>query len=137
MAEISHAMPVVSPVHPRTRSRIRELNIELPSTTFRLVEPLGYLDFLVLMNSAALVLTDSGGVQEETTFLGVPCLTARPNIERPITITEGTNRLVCSRYEDLIEACNKSLHQQDYTSRRPGLWDGQAARHIADVMSSL
>jgi UDP-N-acetylglucosamine 2-epimerase (non-hydrolysing) len=92
MAEISRTRPVIFPVHPRTRGRIRELNIELPNKTLRLVEPLGYLDFLTMMNSAALVITDSGGVQEETTFLGVPCLTARPNTERPVTISQGTNK---------------------------------------------
>jgi len=138
MAEISRTMPVVFPVHPRTCSRIRDLNMELPNTTLRLIEPLGYLDFLTMMNSAALVVTDSGGVQEETTFLGVPCLTARPNTERPITISEGTNQLVDSRYEDLVEAFNESLDQEHFTPRRrPELWDGQAARRITDVMRDL
>src|SRR5262249_50729636 len=116
MAEISRRMPVIFPVHPRTRSRIRELNMELPETTLRLIEPLGYLDFLTMMSSAALVVTDSGGVQEETTFLGVPCLTARPNTERPITISEGTNQLVGSRYEELLEAINESLDHKHSTA---------------------
>jgi len=138
MAEISRRLPVVWPVHPRTRGRIRDLNMELPDTTLRLIEPLGYLDFLAMMNSAALVVTDSGGVQEETTFLGVPCLTVRPNTERPITITEGTNQLVNSRYEDLIAAFKKSLDQDCVNSRhKPDLWDGQAARRIADIMYNL
>jgi UDP-N-acetylglucosamine 2-epimerase (non-hydrolysing) len=139
MADISQRMPVVFPVHPRTRSRIRELNMELPNGSLRFIEPLGYLDFLAMMKSAALVVTDSGGVQEETTFLGVPCLTARPNTERPITICEGTNRLVDSRYEDLVEAMNQSLdHEPSTPTRRPELWDdGLAARRIADVMCNL
>lgn len=137
MVEISRTVPVILPMHPRTRARIGDLNIELPNTTLQLIEPLGYLDFLALMNSAALVITDSGGVQEETTFLGVPCLTARTNTERPITINEGTNRLVRSRREDLVAAADKSLRQPHSTSRKLELWDGQAAARIADTMLIL
>lgn len=137
MVEISRQVPVVFPVHPRTRSRIHDLNESLPNNTLQLVDPLGYLDFLALMNAATLVVTDSGGMQEETTYLGVPCLTARPNTERPITLTEGTNRLVGSRYQDLVEGMRESLRRTGGSPRKPEFWDGQAATRIADVMRNL
>ena len=101
--------PILFPVHPRTRNRIQDLNENLPNKTLRLVEPPGYLDFLALMNTAKLVVTDSGGVQEVTPYLGVPCRTVRPNTERPITITEGMNRLVGSRDQGLAERMQESL----------------------------
>ena len=137
MAEVSRDLPVMFPVHPRTRSRIQELSMKFPSATFRLVEPLGYLELLCLMNSAALVVTDSGGIQEETTFLSVPCLTVRPNTERPITITEGTNRLVRSSYEDLVKACREGLQETQCPREKPALWDGQAGKRIVDIICNL
>ena len=130
LGEISREVPVIFPVHPRTRQRIRSLNQTLPNMTLQLTDPLGYLDFLALMNAAALVVTDSGGIQEETTYLGVPCLTARQNTERPLTLTEGTNRLVDSRYEDILAGMKDSLGRQRTVPRRPELWDGQAATRI-------
>jgi UDP-N-acetylglucosamine 2-epimerase (non-hydrolysing) len=137
MTQISKDVPVIFPVHPRTRSRIHELNESIPNGTLQLVDPLGYLDFLALMNAAGLVLTDSGGIQEETTYLGVPCLTARPNTERPITVIEGTNRLVGSRSEELVEAMRKSFSRHDGLPRKPELWDGQAAARITEVMLKM
>jgi UDP-N-acetylglucosamine 2-epimerase (non-hydrolysing) len=137
LTEISRDTEVVFPMHPRTRSRIEALGMKLPHTTLHLLDPLGYLDFLAAMNSARLVVTDSGGVQEETTFLGVPCLTARPNTERPITITEGTNRLVRTRREDLVQGSKQLLQQSEFTPRKPELWDGQAAERIVRTMSNL
>lgn len=137
LAEISREVPVIFPVHPRTRTRIREIGLTLPNTTLRVTDPLGYLDFLALMNSAALVVTDSGGIQEETTFLGVPCLTARRNTERPLTLKQGTNRLVESRYEDLLTGIKESLGRQGTTPARPELWDGQAAARISALMLKM
>ena len=137
LVEISRKRPVLFPVHPRTRERIKNLDMILPNTTLRLMEPLGYLDFLAVMNNAGLVITDSGGVQEETTFLGVPCLTARPNTERPITIASGTNRLVASRYEDLVQAVHESFDHPRLAARRPEFWDGEAANRIVEVMLDL
>jgi UDP-N-acetylglucosamine 2-epimerase (non-hydrolysing) len=136
MADISRQRPVIFPVHPRTRIRIQALNMALPEETVRLIEPLGYLDFLALMSSAALVLTDSGGIQEETTYLGIPCLTARPNTERPITVTAGTNRLVPSRREGLTKAVSESLSETRASKAKPELWDGETASRIAAVMKS-
>jgi UDP-N-acetylglucosamine 2-epimerase (non-hydrolysing) len=137
MARVAQTLPVYFPVHPRTRSRIRDLDLNLPNSTLRLVDPLGYLDFLALMNSAALVVTDSGGVQEETTFLGIPCLTVRPNTERPITLTQGTNRLVGSSCKDLVAGVTEVLGGPGRSSRAPELWDGHAAARIAQVMIEL
>jgi len=94
-----------------------------------LLEPLGYLDFLALTEAARLVLTDSGGVQEETTYLGIPCLTLRENTERPITITEGTNRLL--KPAGLVAAAREALAGKWPTGRRPALWDGHAADRAA------
>ena len=92
--EVSAPVPIVVPIHPRGRTRLAEAGPGRPAAPRSIIDPLGYVDFLSLVRGAALVVTDSGGVQEETTMLGVPCLTVRPNTERPITITHGTNRLV-------------------------------------------
>ncbi|MCL1900334.1 MAG: UDP-N-acetyl glucosamine 2-epimerase, partial [Promicromonosporaceae bacterium] len=97
-----------------------------------LTEPLGYLEFMGLLRGAALVLTDSGGVQEETTIFGVPCLTLRENTERPVTITHGTNRLV--RPDNAVEAAREALHNPAGAIDRPPLWDGRAGERIANVL---
>jgi UDP-N-acetylglucosamine 2-epimerase (non-hydrolysing) len=136
LGEISNSMPVVFPVHPRTAQKIQSLQIKLPPS-LRVMEPLGYLDFMALVNGAKLVVTDSGGIQEETTYLGVPCLTVRPNTERPVTISQGTNRLVDGRCEHLLPAAAAALKQSRTTGKRPELWDGHAAQRIAQVMASL
>ena len=132
LSRLAADRPVVFPVHPRTRDRIARLGGE-PLPGLRLTEPLGYLDFLRLMSRAALVLTDSGGVQEETTFLGIPCLTMRPNTERPATLTDGTNRLVASRADAIVIAARESLDTRATNTRRPPLWDGKAAERIVAV----
>ena len=134
MSQATESHPVIFPVHPRTRNRIKDLGLKESDSGFRLIDPLGYLDFLALMSTAGLVVTDSGGIQEETTFLGIPCLTIRPNTERPITITQGTNRLVTSRAEDLTRAMADSFQNGPPKARRPALWDGQAAQRITQVM---
>ncbi len=124
--------PVIFPLHPRTRERVAE--VTLPAGV-RLTEPLGYLDFIALEAGAAMVLTDSGGVQEETTVLGVPCLTLRENTERPITVSEGTNHVV-GRNPTRIVAEARRVLTEGTTARRPDLWDGRAAQRIADVLVS-
>jgi UDP-N-acetylglucosamine 2-epimerase (non-hydrolysing) len=130
--EMARRQAVVFPVHPRTRLRLEQLG--LGTGRVQTIEPLGYLDFLALMDSAALVLTDSGGIQEETAFLGIPCLTARSTTERPITLTHGTNRLVASRRQAILEAVAE-LAQPEALPRQPiELWDGQAAARIAQVL---
>jgi UDP-N-acetylglucosamine 2-epimerase (non-hydrolysing) len=128
-------VPVLFPVHPRTRKSIQELGLRMPTDRGpRLLEPLGYLEMLGLVSSAALVVTDSGGLQEETTFLGVPCLTVRPNTERPITCTHGTNRLVAPRRDPIIAAAERAMARR--TPARPVIerWDGRAAERIARVV---
>ena len=131
--ELHRELPVVFPVHPRTRAAIQErLGGRAPAILLH--DPLGYLDFLRLMADARFVLTDSGGVQEETTVLGVPCLTLRDNTERPITVTEGTNRIV-GRDPDVIRAeTRKLLEGHAPEGRIPELWEGGAAERIVDVL---
>jgi UDP-N-acetylglucosamine 2-epimerase (non-hydrolysing) len=137
---------VIFPVHPRTRERIRELGVRperfskpfgSASTGFDLLEPLGYLDFLALTEAAGLVLTDSGGIQEETTYLGIPCLTLRETTERPVTVELGTNRLVASECAAILEAVGEAEQTELGCVSRPPLWDGQAAQRIVEVMSSV
>jgi UDP-N-acetylglucosamine 2-epimerase (non-hydrolysing) len=140
LSDVARACPVVFPVHPRTRKRMMESGLEAPPSAsggLRLLEPLGYPDFLALMRQAALVLTDSGGIQEETTYLGIPCLTARPNTERPVTVEVGTNRLVQSERGALVAAVRDALGGPRPTHRVPELWDGRAARRIVEVLHRL
>lgn len=137
LIEISKQVPVIFPVHPRTQQRIVNLGIDLPTRYLLLIEPLGYLDFLVLEAHAQLVLTDSGGVQEETTYLGVPCLTVRPNTERPVTITVGTNRLVENRVDTLVAETTKMLAAPPLGRTKPDLWDGLAAGRIVASLRQI
>ena len=137
--QIAAKMPIVFPMHPRTRQNIERMGLGkrlAALTALHTPEPLGYLDFLKLMADAAIVLTDSGGVQEETTILGVPCLTLRENTERPVTITEGTNRLVKPIKADILKAFDEQLRVAR-TPRKPRFWDGQAAERIATIFLSL
>lgn len=127
---VAEDCPLVFPIHPRTRMRLERSQVP---DGLRLVEPMGYLDFLALEDSAKLVITDSGGVQEETTVLGVPCLTVRDSTERPITISEGTNRLVGRDRHRIVAAARDALAGR-VPARRPQLWDGRAAPRIAEVL---
>ena len=127
LAEISLRCPLVLPAHPRVAGRLRSAG--LPAR-MRIIPPLGYLDFIALEASARLVLTDSGGVQEETTVLGVPCLTLRDNTERPITVTEGTNQLVGRDPDRIVKAAREVLAAPRPPPGRPALWDGQAGECI-------
>jgi UDP-N-acetylglucosamine 2-epimerase (non-hydrolysing) len=132
LGEVSSHIRVVFPVHPRTKKRIENLGLKISGV--ELLEPAGYLEFLALQSHASAVITDSGGVQEETTFLGVPCITVRQNTERPVTVTEGTNRLVGNSTASLLEAMEETLSGRGKKGSRPGLWDGRAAERIADVV---
>jgi UDP-N-acetylglucosamine 2-epimerase (non-hydrolysing) len=131
---VAARMPVVFPVHPRTRSRLREFNLERQLDGAILTEPLGYIDFLSLTSHARLILTDSGGLQEESTALGIPCLTLRENTERPVTVTHGTNRVVGTRTADIVEGFEQALAAPP-PARMPELWDGRAAQRVAAVIS--
>lgn len=131
-------IPVIFPVHPRTRRRIAELNTpETASDRLHLLNPFGYLDFLALQAHAAVVVTDSGGIQEETTYLGVPCLTVRPNTERPITVAQGSNKIVGSDASRLDREIRAILAEQTRTGQTPKLWDGQAAPRIVNVFRDI
>lgn len=137
LGQLSHEMPVVFPVHPRTRKKITEFHLQSMLQEYenlRLLEPMGYLDFLNCMSQAALVLTDSGGIQEETTVLGVPCITARDNTERPVTVTEGTNVVVGRDPNRILAEAYKVLREGGKNGRIPELWDGQAARRIVSIL---
>jgi UDP-N-acetylglucosamine 2-epimerase (non-hydrolysing) len=106
----------------------------LNAKALRLIEPLGYLDFLALYSGARLVLTDSGGIQEETSFLGIPCLTLRENTERPITVTMGTNRIVGTHPEKIMAAAFNALNENTNKAAAIPLWDGHAAERIVDAL---
>ncbi len=134
LQEISGDLPLIFPVHPRTAGAFERLGAGRAAGGVRLVKPLGYLDFLQLMACARLVITDSGGIQEETTILQVPCLTVRTTTERPITIESGTNRLVGTDPQAMVTASREVLSGGGTTGRVPPLWDGQASRRILDVL---
>ncbi len=133
LEEIHERIPVVFPVHPRTQASIARL-LGGRSPRLLMTEPLGYLEFLRLLADAKLVLTDSGGVQEETTVLGVPCLTLRTNTERPVTVTQGTNVIVGQDPARIREAALASLSGAGKKGRVPDLWDGTTAGRIVDVL---
>ena len=133
LEEIHRELPIIFPVHPRTAAAIQTL-LGGEEPALRLVEPMGYLEFLCLMADARLVLTDSGGIQEETTALGVTCLTLRDTTERPITVTEGTNTIVGSDPAVIHAEARKAVDGEGKTGRVPELWDGRAASRIVDVL---
>jgi UDP-N-acetylglucosamine 2-epimerase (non-hydrolysing) len=130
LAEVARLCPLVLPAHPRAAARLRAAGA---AGRVRVIPPAGYLDFLALQASARLVLTDSGGVQEETTILGVPCLTLRENTERPVTLTDGTNQLV-GRDPGRIVAAARQVLESPPAPRRPALWDGRAGQRIASAL---
>ena len=141
-AGIEKELKLVFPIHPRTRNRIKdgELGGRIEAMkNLLLVEPLGYLDFLCLMSNSALVLTDSGGIQEETTILGVPCMTLRKNSERPVTIAEGTNCLVEMTAQGIVKAYRRirqaSENGQVVRPKSPKLWDGRVAQRIVRIIA--
>lgn len=137
LMRISSRLPIVFPVHPRTRQRLSHLvHSECPSD-LHLIEPVGYLQFLGLEQRAAVVITDSGGIQEETTFLNVPCLTLRENTERPVTINIGTNLLIGLDYNRLEQEVDLILAGKGKKGEAPPLWDGKASERIADVMTNV
>lgn len=141
LLETAEKIPIIFPVHPRTKARISEFgfNERIEKSNLKLVEPLGYLDFMRLYSGARLVLTDSGGLQEETTALGIPCLTLRENTERPITIEMGTNILVGTNPEKIRQTAFEILENGNSNgdAKIPPLWDGRAAERICDVLLEI
>jgi UDP-N-acetylglucosamine 2-epimerase (non-hydrolysing) len=135
--DIQRDLPLVFPVHPRTRKQMKLFGFDdklAHAPNLMLTDPLGYLDFLKLLAHARLVITDSGGIQEETTVLGVPCLTVRENTERPITVTEGTNVLIGMSRERILEESYKILAGRGKPGKQPELWDGRAAERIVKIL---
>jgi UDP-N-acetylglucosamine 2-epimerase (non-hydrolysing) len=151
LEELAKDVPVIFPVHPRTRQRIKEFGLDLltgrgaaesngnaasagnPGAGIILTDPLGYLDFLCLMKHASIVVTDSGGIQEETTCLGIPCVTVRENTERPVTVDCGTNIVAGTKKEKVQEAIRFQMHRKS-TGAMPKNWDGRAASRIVDIL---
>lgn len=133
LSQISTELPLVFPMHPRTRANIATFGLK-SAPRVQIVEPMGYLEFLRLQAEAALVLTDSGGIQEETTVLGVPCLTLRDNTERPITITHGTNRLVGLETDRIVRGAEEALASTN-SGNRPPMWDGRTADRIVAALT--
>ena len=139
IAKIGEQMPVVFPCHPRTARRMEEFGMAGSENGkgLRLIEPLGYLDFLKLQSKSRLVLTDSGGIQEETTYLGIPCLTMRENTERPATVDIGTNVICGTKPEVITEAVLKVIEGGGKKGSVPELWDGRTAGRIVDILKQV
>ena len=135
LAAISEALPIVFPVHPRTRAALENLGTDVELERLQLIEPVGYVEFLSLVSGAAGVLTDSGGIQEETTYLGLPCFTLRANTERPITVSMGTNVLLGLAPERISEVPALLEAARGKQASIPPLWDGGAAERIVDVLA--
>ena len=151
LTKISQHLPIIIPVHPRTKNRIQEFGFadsftwpSNPGSPFKVgttgifcIEPLGYLDFLKLTSHARIVLTDSGGIQEETTILGIPCVTLRENTERPITVTQGTNVIAGVKKENIIKATfsQLALFKESVKPSVPPLWDGKASNRIVEILA--
>jgi len=150
LEDLARNVPVIFPVHPRTKQRIKEFGATLPirvnesassangqtengQSGFVLIDPLGYLDFLCLMKNAAIVVTDSGGIQEETTCLKIPCVTVRENTERPVTVKSGTNAIAGTKKNGIKAAIQRQLNARG--GETPRNWDGKAARRIVEVIA--
>jgi UDP-N-acetylglucosamine 2-epimerase (non-hydrolysing) len=138
LKRLSQEIPIIFPAHPRTIKQMEENGIggstAETGSKIMVMKPLGYLDFLRLMSKATLVLTDSGGIQEETTVLGIPCLTLRKNTERPITVKEGTNTIVGNDPDKIIQAGLEILAKGSQRKRSPQYWDGRAAARIVEIL---
>jgi UDP-N-acetylglucosamine 2-epimerase (non-hydrolysing) len=133
---LSLRIPVIFPAHPRTKKNINGLDTNYAANgSFKIVEPLRYKEFITLEKYPRFVVTDSGGVQEETTYLNVPCLTLRPNTERPVTITEGRNELVT--YENIEQKIDLILSGDWKQGKLPELWDGETAQRIANILKGM
>jgi UDP-N-acetylglucosamine 2-epimerase (non-hydrolysing) len=133
---LSKKVPLVFPVHPRTRQKWSAW-LDKCSASLKVIEPLGYLEFLALQKHAKVVITDSGGVQEETTFLGTPCLTLRENTERPITVTMGTNVLIGNDLQGLERRFHEAVNRSPEQKGHPPLWDGNASDRIAEILTEV
>ena len=137
--DVSREIPVVFPCHPRTKARIDEFRIPhlYENDSLQIIEPLGYLDFLKLQSDSKVVLTDSGGIQEETTFLQIPCITMRENTERPSTVNVGTNILIGNDPDKIRSTTLAAVKGETKQGEIPYLWDGHTAGRIVEIMNSI
>jgi UDP-N-acetylglucosamine 2-epimerase (non-hydrolysing) len=133
LSTVADTLPLIFPIHPRTRKNMESYSI-VPSKNIHLVEPLSYMAFLNLWKDARVVLTDSGGLQEETTALGIPCLTIRENTERPITVSEGTNALMGADRQKILDSFKQIMNNGWKVGQRPRFWDGKASERIAGII---
>lgn len=136
LENVSRRLPIWFPVHPRTRQKLGGSARPAVNGRLRLMDPVGYVEFMAMQRRATLVITDSGGIQEETTFLGIPCLTVRDNTERPVTVMQGTNTVVGRDPARLVEEVDKILAGQGKKGKVPPLWDGKAGERIASVVAA-
>jgi UDP-N-acetylglucosamine 2-epimerase (non-hydrolysing) len=143
LTEVARTLPIIFPIHPRTKKVLESMEECKAMVSFAVIpgrygvcclDPIGYLDFMCLVSNAKLVLTDSGGIQEETTVLGIPCLTLRDNTERPVTVTHGTNRVIGSSPDRVISEAIKAVQSVRYASAAPPLWDGHASQRIVAII---
>ena len=135
--DLSKHCQVLFPAHPRTRKKMNEIGlIDKVESTVKMTEPIGYIDFLSLTKNAKLVITDSGGIQEETTYMGVQCITVRKSTERPVTSELGTNQIVGEDFEELYKVANNVLDGHIKNGRIPELWDGKAAERIVKIIAN-
>lgn len=136
---ISKDIPIIFPVHPRTKKRIEELNLKkyFSNSYLKMIDPLGYLEFMNLVMNSKFVLTDSGGIQEETTVLRIPCITLRKNTERPITVTVGTNTIVGDDTNKILKEAGRIINGKYKKGRIPELWDGKAAVRIVQILRNI
>ena len=137
--DVSNIISCIFPIHPRTKKMLESSKLynELHNNNnIRLIEPIGYIDFMCLQKNASIVLTDSGGIQEESTFFGIPCITVRKNTERPITISKGTNKLIGTDYSRILEAVTTSINQNNDENSIPPHWDGKAAARISSILET-
>ncbi|MGB9664229.1 MAG: non-hydrolyzing UDP-N-acetylglucosamine 2-epimerase [Ignavibacteria bacterium] len=135
--KIAEKYKIVFPIHPRTKKSLQSSNADYEHPNILLVEPVGYISFIKLVKNSLIVLTDSGGIQEETTYLKIPCLTLRKNTERPITAEIGTNKLIGTEYNRIAEECFNTINNPPKNSQIPPLWDGKAAERITSKIVEL
>ena len=131
---IADDVDVVFPMHPRTAQRLEEFSLDVEHDRIHILKPLGYIEFASLMSIASVIVSDSGGIQEEAVVLGVPCLTLRENTERPITLQYGHNRLVKSEYEEILRELSIAISLPRLDGQRPPLWDGRTAERVVQVL---
>ena len=136
---ISKTIPCIFPIHPRTKNKLQSTKLYnnlMNNKNIKLIDPLGYIDFMCLQMNARTVLTDSGGIQEESTFFGVPCITVRENTERPITISKGSNKLIGTKYEKIPKEVENIINNKNNKYSIPTLWDGKSANRISKILES-